>query len=365
MKPELTSSPSIYIVLSTFEGGAHVREQIESIFAQSHADWRMLVRDDGSADETIRHLEELAGRDVRLEILRDDLGHLGGDGSFSLLLKTALARGADWIAISDQDDVWKREKLARQIARLDESGARPEESVLLHSDLEVVGADLGAICPSLHRLMRLRHEQEAPLATLLVQNFVTGCTCVVSRALLDRALPIPRDAIVYDWWLALCAGSYGRIVFDSDSTVLYRQHSGNQIGVKPYPRALMKLMAKALRPRRHSSDEFLDTIRQACALKRHLIRLRSDLENSPREDRAGNRGLEEACEFVSAYLAVYSRGMSRFQRVRELSRLRVRRQDLILNASLKLKLLLTPIELPSNPEDAEPFVRRVRRHAGS
>ena len=89
MKNEM---PPIYIVLSTFEGAAHVREQVESIFAQSYSNWRLLLRDDGSTDQTVDRLEELAAEDSRLEIVRDDHGHLGGDRSFSLLMESALSR---------------------------------------------------------------------------------------------------------------------------------------------------------------------------------------------------------------------------------------------------------------------------------
>lgn len=365
MKPDLASTSSIYIILSTFEGIAHVREQVESILAQSHRDWRMLVRDDGSNDGTIEQLEDLVARDDRIEIISDGLGQLGANGSFSLLMEEALRRGADWVAISDQDDVWKPEKLALQIDKLNEANASPDECVLLHSDLAVVGPDLEPIHPSLHGTMRLRHESSAPLATLLVQNFVTGCTCIASRALLERALPVPSDAIVYDWWLALCAGSYGRILFDPESTVLYRQHPRNLIGVKPYPRTLMRLVARTLAPRRHAPDEFVDTIRQACALERHLANLVTNLNDLAINEGTGVESLESCHDLVSEYVAVYRSGISRFRRVRELSRLRIHRQDPILNLSLKLNLLLKPIILPRDAKVAEVIDRGMRRHAGS
>jgi rhamnosyltransferase len=351
MKNEM---PPIYVVLSTFEGAAHVREQVESIFAQSYSNWRLLLRDDGSTDQTVDRLEELAAEDSRLEIVRDDHGHLGGDRSFSLLMESALSRGADWIALSDQDDVWTSKKLECQIARLGESISRPGDCILLHSDLVVVGPDLDVIHASLHGSMRLNHETDSPLATLLVQNFVTGCTCVVSRGLLERALPIPKEAVVYDWWLALCAASYGQILFDADRYVLYRQHSRNQIGVKPYRQTLINLLARTLTPWRASANEFLSTVYQAQALGRHLAGRLSDSACSSVEDRLDRDFLEKANGFVSAYLSVYSMGTGGVRRVREVARLGVRRQDPILNALLKLKLLLTSIEIPRGSEEGEP-----------
>ncbi len=352
-----SDAQSIYIVLSTFEGGEHIREQVESIFAQSDSNWRLLVRDDGSTDQTSEYLEGLAAGDARLEILRDDYGHLGGNGSFSLLMEAALLRGADWIALSDQDDVWKPDKLERQIARLGESNARPEDCVLLHSDLVVVGPDLDVVHASLHGSMRLRHEPDSPLATLLIQNFVTGCTCIVSRGLLERALPIPEEAIVHDWWLALCAASYGRLLFDTEQHVLYRQHSRNQIGVKPYRRTLIGLLVRALTLRHYSLRELLSTIRQARVLDRHLADRLTDFVPTSVEKGGELEELKSAGAFVSAYLSVYSSDISRVRRVREMARLGVRRQDSILNAALKLKLLLTPIAAAAIDDDVKPRVR--------
>ncbi len=344
LKRALPASSSVYIILSTFDGATHLREQVESISKQSNSDWRLLIRDDQSSDGTDNLLKELAVKDDRIEVLQDELGHLGSNESFSRLMEAALSRGADWIAISDQDDVWKPDKLDLQLARLAAVGARPDEEVLIHSDLMVVGSRLEAISPSLHRAMKLRHEDHSPLATLLLQNFVTGCTCIASRALLERALPIPEEAIVYDWWLALCAGSMGRIVFEPASTVLYRQHSQNQIGFKPYRRALGGLLAHLLKPHQIGVDEIMDTIKQAHALELHLANLLGDCEKDGSEGRSDSRRLNLAHDFLAEYIGLYRKGHGRARRVCGLARLRVRRQDPILDAALKLKLLFVPVE---------------------
>jgi hypothetical protein len=179
--------------------------------------------------------------------------------------------------------------------------------------------------------------------------------------LLERALPIPKEAVVYDLWLALCAASYGRILFDADKYVLYRQHSGNQIGAKPYRQTLINLLARTLTFRHASSDEFLRTVYQARALGRHLADRLSDSPCGPAEDGLDRDLLGKADAFVSDYLSVYSKGTNRFRRVREVARLGVRRQDPILNASLKLKLLLTSIEIPRGSEPGDTISRRLGR----
>jgi hypothetical protein len=76
----------------------------------------------------------------------------------------------------------------------------------------------------------------APLQTLLTQNFVTGCTIVVNRALLRAALPLP-EVVMHDWWLALCAAVLGEILCCPGATVFYRQHDRNAAGTRWWLRA--------------------------------------------------------------------------------------------------------------------------------
>ncbi len=78
----------------------------------------------------------------------------------------------------------------------------------------------------------IRPKVDDPLKVLLVQNFMTGCTMLVNRRLLDIALPIPKEALMHDWWLALCAAVFGHIGFIDKPLVKYRQHGGNEVGAK-------------------------------------------------------------------------------------------------------------------------------------
>lgn len=329
----------IWIVLATFDAGAFIDPQIESILAQTHERWRLLIRDDGSGDGTARRLAEWATRDPRITVLSDRRGRLGTSANFSLLLETAQARGAPWVAIADQDDVWLPTKLTRQLGRVEELGLRSDRPVLVHTDLEVVGPDLAPIEGSLLRFQGLRHEEGWPLPTLLLQNFVTGCTCLASRSLLELALPIPDDAVMHDWWIALCAASAGTIDFVPEATVRYRQHAASQIGAKDYWRSVVGLLGRRLRFRRLSYDELLDTIRQARALAWRL----SERQASGGDSEVQHRSLS----FVSRYLALYEPSVGRLSRVLGLRQLGVRRQDWLRDATLKLKLLTVPLHVPS------------------
>jgi hypothetical protein len=319
-------------------GGAHVREQIESLRAQSDPGWRLIVRDDGSTDESAALLEACARDDARIEIVREPVGRLGTRASYSLLLALARERGADWVALCDQDDVWLPDKLARQRALAERLGADPADAWLLHSDLAVTDAGLAPVHGSLMGFMGLRHQDEGALGTLLVQNFVTGCSAMVSRGLLGFALPIPDQAIVHDWWLALSAAACGRIAFDAAPTVLYRQHADNQIGARGYRESIRRLLGRTLALRRHSPDELLATIDQAAALRERLVGHRVGGHDSP--------ALRDALRVLDAYLPLFAPGVGRLRRVRGLRGLGVGRQDRLRRWALELKLLTTPVTTP-------------------
>ncbi len=229
----------VVILLATYNGADYVNEQISSIRAQTFADWTLLARDDGSTDGTAELLNEAALKDSRIEVIRDQRANLGPVGNFGALLQAAHDMGAEYVFLSDQDDVWLPDKLSKQLAcmRAAEAGYGAGTPLLVHSDLAVTDALLNVINKSFMSYQRIRHDNHEPIRTLLVQNFVTGCTILANRPLLELALPMPKAALMHDWWLALCAATCGRIAYVPEATVLYRQHRNNQVGAKGYWRS--------------------------------------------------------------------------------------------------------------------------------
>jgi glycosyltransferase involved in cell wall biosynthesis len=218
------------IVLSTRNGATWLPAQLDSISAQSAKNWRLYVRDDGSADGTADLLEAYAAREPRMSVLPAG-GSLGAAASFGKLLEHALAAGEDYVFLSDQDDVWVPDKCADMLAvihSLEAKSAR-ERPLLVHSDLSVVDEHLVVIHPSFVALQGIDVSEVARGRRLLFANSVTGCACLVNASLLRCAMPFPAVAM-HDWWLAQCAAAFGDIAFLDKQTVLYRQHRRNLVG---------------------------------------------------------------------------------------------------------------------------------------
>lgn len=222
----------IEILLATFGGATFLCEQLDSLFAQTCQDFRILVRDDGSTDDTVTILQRYAGlHPGRLELTPSDGQHLGASGSFARLLKESRA---PYVMFCDQDDVWMSDKVEVTLAAMHDlerdHGARTP--LLVSTDLKVVDDRLDAISESFWGYQRIHPTRLKHLSRVLVQNFATGCTVMLNRALAELALPIPTEAIMHDWWLALVATRFGRAQTLDRPTVLYRQHGRNDVGAR-------------------------------------------------------------------------------------------------------------------------------------
>lgn len=222
------------ILLATYNGARHLHQLIDSILAQTIPNWRIIARDDGSNDATPNILAEYQRRlPDRFHLVEDDGRRLGPCGNFDRLLSLSTS---PYVMFADQDDLWLPDKIRLTLVEMQrlEGEAPPETPLLVHTDLVVVDDALRTIAPSLWRYHHNDPVGGKPLNRLLVQNIATGCTIMVNRPLICTALPIPPEAVMHDWWLALTASTFGRIGEISEPTVRYRQHGGNDTGARRF-----------------------------------------------------------------------------------------------------------------------------------
>lgn len=211
---------SVDILLATYNGAAHVQEQIASLQRQTFQDWRLWVRDDGSRDATPTLLAQLARADERIHIVQDGRGNLGFNGNFHALLRQSQA---PWVMFCDQDDAWLPTKIERTLAVMRQQPA--DQPVLVHCDAVVSDADLQ---PLRARFIGDRGRASG-LASVLLANPVQGAAMMVNAPL--RALMVQHvPSIPFDCQAALLAEATGRRVFIPEALLLYRQHGSNALG---------------------------------------------------------------------------------------------------------------------------------------
>jgi glycosyltransferase involved in cell wall biosynthesis len=267
-----TAMQNVFIVLATFQGAAYLRQLIESIRQQSHADWTLLARDDGSTDQTPRILRQTAAADPRIAIIEDGHGRVGAARNFGLLMQEAHRQGAEYLFPADQDDIWQPDKIGKLLKGVQAGEARAGQRAphLTYSDLAVVDQQMRAVHPSLLRYSRLRHGEGRPLKTLLGRSFVLGCACAMNRPLLEFALPLPESVASHDWWTALCAAAVGEISYLPEATLWYRRHARNTSGPAGFWGGFNPLRHSWATRWQTARKSFRQSIQQAASLRQRL-----------------------------------------------------------------------------------------------
>jgi len=215
----------VAILLSAHNGERFLQEQLDSLIRQTHQQWVLYWRDDGSSDAAQAILQSFAacaGKD-RSHFVPG--GHaLGATRSYLTLLASAWHDQFNYFAFADQDDVWLEDKITRGLQTL--SNVPPEVPALYCARQELVDEQLRYIGMS----PACRREVGFPAA--LTQNIATGCTIVMNRAAVEIVLSLaPPEGTLHDWWCYIAVSAAGGKILNDNATVLhYRQHVGNLVG---------------------------------------------------------------------------------------------------------------------------------------
>ena len=231
----MSNKKSIDILLATYNGQAYLREQIDSVLAQSNQDWQLLIRDDASDDDTLNIIKDYVTKHSdRIVLIEDDSCHLGASLNFQRLLENSLA---EYIMFCDQDDVWLPNKIEATLNLMKATEKEhPNKPILVHTDLKVVNSKLKTIAKSTWRYQRSFPETGNDFNKVILQNVATGCTIMINKKAKAVSLPIPKEAVMHDWWIVINVAKHGKVVYVPDQLVLYRQHSNNAVGAKKVPR---------------------------------------------------------------------------------------------------------------------------------
>jgi glycosyltransferase involved in cell wall biosynthesis len=219
------ADPHITVLMATLNGAQFLPAQLDSLLAQTHANWSLMVSDDGSRDGTADILRAFdrahPNRNVRL--LEGPRSGTPAQNFMALLTHRDVPAG--YLALADQDDVWLPQKLARAVDHLSRGPQNlpaiyGAESILTDAALQPIG--------------RTAEPHATPgFRNALVQNLFAGHSIALNPAALAlvRDAGAPPNIYFHDWWLyQLIAGAGGTCLLDPAQTTLYRQHGSNAFG---------------------------------------------------------------------------------------------------------------------------------------
>jgi glycosyltransferase involved in cell wall biosynthesis len=226
----VSQTPSVSVVVATFNGASFLEQQLESILGQTLLPREIVVSDDASTDATLQvvdNVRKTSPSSVLWQVLRRKKS-VGVAENFRL---GVLAASSDLVALADQDDWFVPTKLAKLA---DYFSSNPD-LLLVHSDAELVGEDGQLLGQTLSHSLRMTAGERKgliagrALAQLVRRNLVTGHTVVTRRKLVELAGPVP-DGWLHDEWWALVAAGHGGVVYCPEILGHYRQHEVNQVG---------------------------------------------------------------------------------------------------------------------------------------
>lgn len=217
----------IDIALATYNGAKYIQELLDSLEEQTYQNFIVHVCDDGSTDETITICES------HVLFLKNKLiihEREGGNGASKNFIRAISYCHNSYIALCDQDDFWKPNKLERMLTTLQSEECDKKSPTLIFSDLEIVDANLNVINSSFFKVSIKSSNCTTPF-DFLFSNHVPGCAMMFNQSLKQLFEPIPDNFRMHDWWIILIASFFGKIIFINESLIQYRQHGNNTVGV--------------------------------------------------------------------------------------------------------------------------------------
>ena len=218
---------TISVLLSTYNGRKYIAEQIQSILNQSYSDFVLYIRDDGSSDDTLNIIHNLASTDSRIVIIndvsKDTNTNLGFGESFSTIAKYALSHGdSSYFAFCDQDDYWEEDKLEVALSCFEKAD----------SDTPILFASNYYICDEALNVNGTFNEAD-PMAGVTFENLFfegvfPGFTMMINRKLAELSFDnnYSKDIYYHDKWVTLIAlGLNGQIIYSKKPLAKYRRHS--------------------------------------------------------------------------------------------------------------------------------------------
>lgn len=213
----MNNIPLVSVVMACYNGIEYLQQQLDSLDKQNYLNIEIIIVDDASLDGTYEYLVSYAATRYNYLLVRNEV-NLGVVKSFERAI--SLASG-EYIALCDQDDIWFPNKVQMLMSNIG-------DSYLIHSDANLIN-QYGNIINNSYFASCKHDINNYP--QYLIENNVTGCTCLFKKELLSVInYQFPLGITVHDRLLAILAAKINKIKYLDMVLMSYRQHQNNQVG---------------------------------------------------------------------------------------------------------------------------------------
>ena len=205
--------PLVSVAMCTYNGEKYLKEQLDSIINQKYKNIEIIITDDCSNDNTISIIKQYQKKHKQIKLYKNQK-NLGFIKNFEKAI--SLCQG-DYIALADQDDIWKKDKIKNFVKDI-------SNNILIYSDAIIIneeGEEQNHFLVSPKKNLIKGNNNKA----FLFNNCISGNTLMFKKELIPHILPIPDKVSFHDIWIAFVASTYGKITYTDRSFTLYRRYS--------------------------------------------------------------------------------------------------------------------------------------------
>lgn len=209
----------VSVAMATYNGEKYLKQQIDSILSQLSSEDELIISDDHSSDQTLVIIEKYMKEDPRVKLFMNE--ESGVTSNFENAIKRTKN---DIIFLSDQDDVWKPEKVETVKSYYEKN---PGVQMIM-SDITVVDNELK---PTIDSFYEFRGSRSGVIKNIIKNSYI-GCAMSFRKELKPRILPIPRNVPMHDMWIGLVADMNKAALLIPEKLIYYRRHDATVTSVE-------------------------------------------------------------------------------------------------------------------------------------
>lgn len=213
-----SNAPLVSVAMATYNGARYLGEQLDSIISQTYRNIELVIVDDCSKDNTVELIASYQAKFPFIKLVQNEQ-NLGVTGTFEKAIRNC---NGTFIALSDQDDIWVKDKIDILVNEIGDYDAVYANSLLVDAH----GHSLGKSFTSIMN-MKTYHSG----APFLLSNSVPGHAILMKKDFVEKILPFP-EKMLFDLWIGFNAAGNNGIKFVNKELVHYRQHETNTIGTR-------------------------------------------------------------------------------------------------------------------------------------
>ncbi len=213
----------VVVAMCTYNAAKYIGEQLDSLLNQSYDNFKIVIYDDCSSDDTVDIIRKNMDKDNRIELHVNE-ENLGPALNFKSIVQGC--SGADYLFLCDQDDVWDLHKIETMLNTVREKESIDNKPYLIAHNYNISDEN--------NVVLYKKCIQSVYFYDLIMKPQIPGCCMLLNHAALQLVKWNKCNISMHDWYISLIIALYGEIVIVDEPLINYRQHANNQIGCKKY-----------------------------------------------------------------------------------------------------------------------------------